>query len=100
MAPKYFQVLISGTSKHVTLHIRGADGMKWENYVDYPGGHCNHGVLIRGRQGDMMTDLVVGVTWSQVKECRQLLGEGKARSGFFPELQKERISADTFILAL
>lgn len=32
MAPKYIQVRISGTCEYVTLHIRVADGMKWENY--------------------------------------------------------------------
>lgn len=52
--------------------------------MDYPGGHCNHGVLIRGSQGGMMTDVVVRVTWSQVKECRQLLRDGKDKEWILP----------------
>lgn len=32
MVPKYIHVLIPGTCGYVMLHIRFADGMKWENY--------------------------------------------------------------------
>lgn len=32
MAPKYMHVIIPGTCEYVILHIRVADGMKWENY--------------------------------------------------------------------